>query len=93
MEETNIKTEDKKPQNPLLEEVRAERERLEKARDEAKAQADRLEQLRADQLLSGTAGIRPEIKEVISEQELKKRQAVDFWKGTPIADAIERENA
>lgn len=50
------KTEEKKPFNPLLDEVKAEREKLEKARDEAKVQADRLEALRADQLLSGTAG-------------------------------------
>lgn len=44
----------------LLEEVKAEREKLEKAREEAKVQADRLEQLKADQMLSGTAGIRKE---------------------------------
>lgn len=59
MTENEKKPEEKKQpsSNPLLEEVKAEREKLEKVRDEAKAQADRLEQLRSDQLLSGTAGI------------------------------------
>lgn len=56
MEEQNGAKEEKKSFNPLLDEVKAEREKLEKARDEARAQADRLEALRADQLLSGTAG-------------------------------------
>jgi len=46
-------------QNPLLDQVRSEREALEKVRDEVRAENDRYEKLRADQLLSGTAGIRP----------------------------------
>lgn len=48
--------------NPLLAEVRAEREKLEKVRDEARKEADRLEQLKSDQLLGGTAGNRIEPK-------------------------------
>lgn len=75
--------------NPLLDQVKAERERLEKVRDEAKAQADRLEQLRADQLLSGTGGIAQPVKE-IPETERKKEAAADFFKGSEIEKAIRK---
>lgn len=84
--------EDKKdiaPVNPLLNEVRAEREKLEKARDEAKKEADRLEQLKSDQMLSGVAGVRNEPL-TISPQEVAKKQAKEFWKGSAIEDAIEK---
>jgi phage protein D len=64
MENEKPKTEEKKQAiNPILEESRAIAERIEKAAAEAKAQADRLEQLRSEQLLSGTAGIRPPTEE------------------------------
>lgn len=78
-----------KSANPLLDEVKAEREKLEKARDEAKAQADRLEQLRSDQLLSGSAGLRPPTIETNPVEE-KKRQAAEFFKGTEIEKAIKK---
>lgn len=68
MENEQPKTEEKKKSNnPLLEESRALAERIEKASAEAKAQADRLEQLRSEQLLSGTAGIRPQMPEAKAE--------------------------
>lgn len=72
-EETNSK-EKTVPVNPLLEEARAERMALEKVRDEAKAQADRLEQLQHNALLSGTAGLNKpqEIKEE-TPKEYKNR--------------------
>ena len=62
MEDDEKKQEVKASTNPLLDEVKAERQALEKARDEARIEANRLEQLRAEALLSGTAGIRPNIE-------------------------------
>ncbi len=62
-EETKEEEEKKTSSNPLLDEVRAEREALEKARDEARTEADRLSELRSEQLLSGTAGVREEPEE------------------------------
>jgi len=54
---------DEKPQEQktqtLIEQTIATVERLEKAKQEAKVEADRLEQLKSDAMLSGTAGIRP----------------------------------
>ncbi len=47
--------------NPKFDEARSLAERMEKAAADVKAQADRLEQLRADAILSGTAGIRPDM--------------------------------
>ena len=84
-----LKKEEVRTGNPLLDEVKAERALLDKAREEAKIQADRLEQLRSDQLLSGTAGIRTETPQ-ISEEVIKKQQAKEFWKGSEIAKALER---
>lgn len=48
-------------------------EKGEKLRDEMKAQADRLEKLRADTLLSGTAG--GHIETQISPEEIAKKRA------------------
>ena len=48
--------------NPLLKDATALAERIEKATSEAKQEANRLEQLRAEQMLSGTAGIRPNME-------------------------------
>lgn len=63
---------------PLLDEVKAEREKLEKVRDEARQQADRLEKLRAEQLLSGTAGIRPEpqVKQETNKEYRKRIESM-----------------
>ena len=77
--------------NPLLNEVRAEREKLEKARDEARKEADRLEQLKSDQMLSGVAGVRTEPL-MMTPQEQAKKEAKEFWKGSAIEDAIDKYN-
>lgn len=50
-----------------LEEARALAERMEKASNDLKAQADRLEQLKVDAMLSGTGGIRPTINDAKPE--------------------------
>jgi hypothetical protein len=82
-------TQPAKAPNPLLDEVRAEREKLEKVRDEAKAQADRLEALRADQLLSSSAGQHIPAP-VIDPQEEIKKGAMDFFKGSELEKAIKK---
>lgn len=72
MEEENKQEQPKS----LLDEVKAERERLDKLRDEAKREADRLEKLRSDQLLSGTGGIRIDPKPSEPETDSQYRQRV-----------------
>lgn len=72
--ENDEKKETEKPIsiNPLLDEVKAERVALDKAREEARLQADRLQQLKSDQLLGSTAG--QHINSIITEED-KKAQA------------------
>jgi hypothetical protein len=87
METNNAKTNETTDKivsaNPLLDEATARAVRLEAAAQEAKFQADRLEQLKVNSMLSGTAGIRqePVVKEetakeyaerVMSNKDIKK---------------------
>lgn len=87
-EKTNTKKEDTTAANttsktPLLDEATARAERLEKAAAEAKFQADRLEALRAQELLSGSGGIRPEIKpKEETPREYRKRIEKELAAGT-----------
>ncbi len=68
----NEETKNENPNiNPLLKDATALAERMEKASASAKQEADRLEQLQSQHLLSGTAGIRPNI-------ELVKPTAKDY---------------
>ncbi len=71
----------------LIEQTIQTVERLEKAKTEAKIEADRLERLKSDAMLSGTAGIRPNMQ---STEQTKKDIAKEFWKGTNIEKAIEK---
>lgn len=72
--EENKSNEQTKSINPLLDEVRAERQILEKVRDEAKLQADRLEKLKSDHLLSSVAGInQPKENKPETPKEYRKR--------------------
>lgn len=61
------------PQPSPLEEAKQLLERLEKVKAEQKAEADRLDALKADQLLSGTAGLRPDMspKKPLTNKEYK----------------------
>jgi predicted transcriptional regulator len=63
-----------------------------------KAENDRREeilrkeqQLEADRLLGSSAGRHIETPP-ISQEDLKKKQAIEFWKGTSFAEAIEKHN-
>jgi len=67
--------ENKPEEKPLstLEKAAKVAERIEKASTEAVKAVERLEQLKSDALLSGTAGIRPEIK--TNQEETDKEYA------------------
>lgn len=75
------------PVNPKFEEAKALTERLERAGAELKMQADRMEQLRADQLLSGTAGLGQQGEQKTPEQ-LKKEEIAKFWEGSQLHKPI-----
>jgi len=47
----------------------------------------KLQELEANRLLGSSAGSRIETPQ-LTEEETKKKEAIDFWKGTAIADAI-----
>jgi hypothetical protein len=65
-----------------------------KIRDEIRAENDRRERilqdeqkLHAERLLSGTAGA-PVNQTILTEEDQKKKAAMEFWKGTGIDEAI-----
>ena len=65
-----------------------------KVRDEIRAENDRRaqmlerdEKLQAEKMLTSSAGVNLPPK-MVTEDEIKKTEAMQFWKGTPIADAI-----
>lgn len=49
-------------EKPIMEQAKELLENLNKAKAEAKAEADRLEKLKSENLLSGTGGARPQIE-------------------------------
>lgn len=64
----------------LRDEIRAENDRRERIlQDEQK--------LHAERLLSGTAGA-PVNQTILTEEDQKKKAAMEFWKGTGIDEAI-----
>lgn len=73
-EKTQETTEEKKPSS-LIEQTIQTVERMEKLKQEAKSEADRLEKLKSDAMLSGTAGGRPEIK---PDTRTPKEKARDY---------------
>ena len=69
-----------------------------KIRDEIRAENDRREKilrdeqnLHAERMLAGTAGGRVETPQM-SEEQAKKQDAINFWKGTGIDEAIAKHN-
>ena len=71
----------------LVERANIERKRLEEENDRLEKNIKELRDLEASRLLGSTAGGRIE-PPVLSEEEAKKKQAMEFWKGTGIDDAI-----
>ena len=84
-------TENKSTADILLEKARQERDFLIRENERMERNIASLKELEATRLLSGTAGGRI-ADEIISEEEMRRRKAVDFWKGTAIADALAKTN-
>ena len=72
----------------LLEKAKQDRDFLIKENARMERNIESLKELEAVRLLSGTAGGRT--NEVPTEEEMRRKQAMDFWKGTSIADAISK---
>ena len=73
-----VNEEEKQPMS-VLDEAKATKEALDKATATAKAEADRLERLRSDQLLAGTAGAR--VEPTPPKQETAKEYAERLERG------------
>ena len=80
----------KSPSTDLVERARQEREGLAKENERLEKNIAELRELEAGRLLSGTAG--GHIETQMTEEDAKKKQAAEFWKGTAIEDAINKQN-
>lgn len=91
---TEDKIENEKKEKPtmamdLVELARQERENLQKENERFEKNLKEMRELEASRLLGSSAGLRHDAPE-ISENELKKKQALDFWGDSPISDAIKK---
>lgn len=82
---TEEKQQEEKPEPSLLEKAKQEREALEKVKNEAQEAIKKLEELKANQLLSGTAGgyIKPEPAKPLTNKEYAEKVdkgEIDPWK-------------
>lgn len=75
----------------LVEKTNTAAERLEKANEERKEILDREEDLYAKQKLGGNSDAGKESIPKKSEEDIKKEQASNFFKGTALGDAIDTE--
>lgn len=73
----------------IVEEARAIRDEIVKAKEELKAQNDRAESIQANNLLGGTSGGHVEAP-LISPEDAKKAGAKEFFKGTALEGAIDK---
>jgi hypothetical protein len=74
----------------IVEQASKERKRLEAENERLEKNLAELREFEAKSMLAGTAGGRIEPREV-TEAKIRKNQAMEFWKGTSIADAIEKQ--
>jgi hypothetical protein len=72
-----------------LEKLKEANEQFEKELIKAREMRAERQKIEAEQMLGSTAG-QPEPKKELSEEDQKKQQAKEFWKGTAIADALEK---
>ena len=89
-------TEPKKPEGTpesgsIVDEARAIRDEIVKAKEDLKIENDRKDKLNADELLSSSAGKRVETPQV-SEAEKKQKGAEEFFEGTALGDTIKKAN-
>jgi len=75
--------------NPILSEAKSLAERIEAGNRKQEELQKKQEQLLAEQTLAGTAGGHIESK-MVSEEDRKKAEAKEFFKGTGIEKAIEK---
>ena len=75
----------------LVELARQEREGLQKENERLEKNLKEMRELEASRLLGSSAGLRHDAPE-ISQEDLKKKQAIDFWGDSPISEAIKKHN-
>jgi len=75
----------------LIDEARTIREEIIKAKDDLQKENDRKEKLRADKLLSSSAGAAIDLPQETEEQK-KVRGAADFFQGTELGNTIRKAN-
>ncbi|MCK4521976.1 MAG: hypothetical protein KAU20_05345 [Nanoarchaeota archaeon] len=73
----------------IMDEARAIRDEIVKAKEELKMQNDRKEKLQANELLSSNAGGRQELPQPTKEDK-QKAGAQEFFKGTQLEKDIEK---
>jgi len=90
---------DTQANNPALDQrEESDFEKLKKANDEFERELLRAREMRAERnkieaekLLGSSAGANIPIKQM-SEEDLKKEEAKNYWKGTAIEDALNKYN-
>ncbi len=75
----------------IVEKAKREREFLNKENERLEKNIAALREMEAQHLLGSTSGGRVENQQ-LSENDLKKKEALDFWKGTDIEKAIAKQN-
>ena len=75
----------------MVDEAKAVRDEILKAKEELKGENDRKEKLQANDLLASSAGGHVE-PELISPEEQKVKNAKEFFKGTALEKDIEKAN-
>jgi hypothetical protein len=83
----NNDTGDKPESADKIERAEQAVKRMEDAEKRLDEKISKLQELEVNRLLGSTAGGRVESPQ-LTEEQAKKQQAIEFWKGTTIADAI-----
>lgn len=82
--EANSTDGDKPTSTPVIDDANLAAKRMEDATKAQREQNDRTEKIMADAKLGGVPAGKP------TEVDDQKKKAMEFWKGTPVADAIEK---
>ena len=85
--------ETKEPDKPIsiVEEARLLRDDIKKEKEELRAEREKIERLKSENILSGNTGGMVEPKDV-SPEEKKVTNAKEFFKDTALGDAITKTN-
>lgn len=75
----------------IVDEARAIRDEIKKEKEELRKENDRRDKLKADELLSSTAGGKVEVPQV-SEEQKKVDGAADYFKGSQLEKDIRKAN-